>query len=587
MIRPTDAVRNQNVVYTTPAPRPSDAPLPTDVAHISGRPHPNGKVSHARDEKPDWRASLGKLKAHMETAASLGVGGPQAGVAVTVDNWTSKGPLSDIQAIADRAMSEKGLATRFSDAVLGEVNAIKGAAPLPTDGSIKDLRSLPWSSIDNGDLDAATGKLVNASMDLDQIEMAEKLPDGSIKIRVAIADVDSLAPRGSAIDQHAMLNTRTVYTDDKIYAMLPERLSTDLTSLGPDVDRLAMVKEYVVAPDGSITSEDLYRAMVHNYAKMAYNSVGAWLEGKGAPPPPIRDNPVIAEQVRLQDEAAQRLKTHRFSDGALSLEGRESRVHDNGTVLALEMHQANRATELIENLMVASNGVTNRGVSGRGYPSLRRIVKTPEKWDQIVALAKEKGETLPSNPDSGKLNEFLVKQRKADPLRFPDLSLSIVKLLGRGEYVVDVPGQDTPGHFCLAVSAYAHSTAPNRRGPDLVEQRIEKAALAGQPCPYSDEELQTLADHFTQREDDVNKVERRVHKSAVAKFLEPQIGKIFDGLITGSGDKGTWVRVVDPPVEGKVTHGGFKSKVGDQVKVKLTDVNVDKGFIDFAAVPTA
>lgn len=591
MIRPTASQpQARDAAPTAHAGRAAGAQAPRDEVQIGSRERvKDPKTGLYRDHGDGhkymgWNEGLAKLSRDMDRSAALGVGPLGASVASQIERVLSdKTPTEDLQVLADRAMAEKGMPMSFPPEVTAEVAAIRGAAE-PRDASVRDLRHLPWNSIDNGELDPKTLELVNSSQDLDQLTCAERLPDDSIKIRVAIADVDSLATKGSAIDRHAMRQGMTVYTDDKIYPMLPRELSEDLTSLDPGVDRMAMVKEYTVRPDGTLADESVYQAYVHNHAKLAYNPVNDWMEGKGPTPPPLED-PKIQEQVRLQDEAAQRIKTSRFENGAIEFESRESRAQldeKKEKVLALVLHQRNRATETIENLMVAANQVTARFLESKGMPSLRRVVKTPEKWDRIVEYAKTKGTNLPRSANSGALNAFLLDQKAKDPERFPDVCLSIVKMMGRGEYMVEVPGEDATGHFALAVSDYAHSTAPNRRGPDLVGQRIEKAAARGEQCPYTREELEDLAAHFTKQENDISKVERQVSKSAAAKLLKPQIGESFSGFITGSSPKGVWVRIGDPPVEGKVSKGGGMTKVGDQVKVKLVSVNVEKGFIDFA-----
>lgn len=591
MIRPT-ASQTQvgNAAPLANAGRAAGAQAPRDEVQIGSPERVKDPVTGLYRDHGDgkkymgWSEGLAKLSRDMDRSAALGVGPLSGSIASQIEKVLSdKTPSEDLQVLADRAMAQKGMALDFPPEVTAQVAAIREAAK-PGDASIRDMRHLPWNSIDNGELDPKTLELVNSSQDLDQLTCAERLPDDSIRIRVAIADVDGLAPKGSPIDQHAMRNGMTVYTDDKIYPMLPRELSEDLTSLDPGVDRMAMVKEYTVRPDGTLADESVYQAYVHNHAKMAYNPVNDWFDGKGPTPPPLED-PKIQEQVRLQDEAAQRIKASRFENGAVEFESRESRAQldeKKTKVLSLVLHQRNRATELIENLMVAANQVTARFVEERGMPSLRRVVKTPEKWDRIVEYAKTKGTTLPRNADSAALNAFLLAQKDADPKRFPDVCLSVVKMMGRGEYMVEVPGEEATGHFALAVTDYAHSTAPNRRGPDLVGQRIEKAAVRGEACPYSREELEDLAAHFTRQENDISKVERQVSKSAAAKLLKPMIGQSFEGFITGSGPKGVWIRIGDPPVEGKVSKGGGTTKVGEEVKVKLVSVNVEKGFIDFA-----
>jgi exoribonuclease-2 len=462
----------------------------------------------------------------------------------------------------------------FPPAALAEVTHIKGAAQ-PGEGdaaAFHDLRTLLWCSIDNDD-----------SRDLDQLSVAAAAPGGAVKVMVAVADVDALVAKGSALDRHALANTTTVYTDAEIFSMLPVRLSTDLTSLGESEDRLAIVVEMVVEQDGTISASALYRAWVRNQAKLAYNAVGAWLEGKGPAPQRIGEVPGLDANLRQQDAAAQALRARRYEHGALDLQTIQTRaVFDGDHVVALEADLANRAKQLIEDFMIGANGVAAQFLAAKGLPSLRRVVRTPKHWDRIVELAAERGTTLPADADSGALSAFLAEQRRKDPLRFPDLSLTVVKLLGSGEYVADAPGQTAPGHFGLAVRDYAHSTAPNRRYPDIITQRLLKAALAGHPTPYTMDDLAALGTHCTEKEDDAQKVERRVHKSAAAMLLVSHIGQSYDGFVTGASDKGTWVRILQPPVEGRVVHGADGLKVGDKAHVKLVSADVDRGFIDFA-----
>ena len=474
----------------------------------------------------------------------------------------------DLIRIADRVMREKGLEPEFPRAVLDELRSIPGAARA---AGVKDLRELPWCSIDNDD-----------SRDLDQLSVGERRSDGSTRLRIAIADVDALVPRDSAADRHAGVNTTSVYTAARIYPMLPERLSTDLTSLVQDEDRLAVVVEVVVAPDGTLDGSDVYRATVRNRAKLAYDSASAWLEGEAPAPAALAAIPGLAENLRWQDAAAQQLREVRHQQGALDLETIEARAVFVGDEIAgLEQQQKNRARQLIEDLMIAANAVTARFLDRHGLPSLRRVLRSPERWDRIVGVARDAGEALPAEPDAAALEAFLRQRKKADPLRFPDLSLTIVKLMGSGEYAVDLPGAEPAGHFGLAVRDYTHSTAPNRRYPDVITQRLLKAALAGAPSPYSVAELQSLAAHCTEQEDDATKIERQVRKSAAALLLEDRIGQAFDGIVTGASEKGTWVRVLAPPVEGKLTQGAAGLDVGDRVRVKLTGTDVERGFIDF------
>ncbi len=470
-------------------------------------------------------------------------------------------------------MLARGLEPDYPPAAVAELDAIPAAAGAPASGT-RDLRDRLWCSIDNDD-----------SRDLDQLSVAEPPAGGAgrgpVKILVAVADVDALVHTDTAIDGHAARNTTSVYTAGGTFPMLPEKLSTDLTSLNPDVDRLAIVIEMTVSADGALSDVGLSRALVRNRAQLAYNAVAAWLDG-GPMPPRIAAVPGLAEQLRLQDAVAQALKTSRHAQGALSLETLEARaVFSDGHLEDLRVEERNRAKDLIEDFMIAANGVTARFLGARGLPSLRRVLRSPERWQRIVDLAAQLGDRLPDAPDARALEAFLVKRKAADPEGFPDLSLSIVKLMGRGEYVVDVPGRETEGHFGLAVSDYAHSTAPNRRFPDLITQRLVKAALGGRPAPYGEPTLVDLARHCTEQEDNANKVERQVRKSAAALLLLHRVGERFAGLVTGASAKGTWVRIAAPPIEGRVVRGFAGMDVGDRVTVELLGVDVERGFIDF------
>jgi exoribonuclease-2 len=478
----------------------------------------------------------------------------------------------ELQRIAHEAMLQRGLLPDFSPAVIAETNRITHAAV--SGAAIRDLRGLLWASIDNDD-----------SRDLDQLSVAEPVAGGLAKIRVAIADVDALVKKASAIDGHAWTNTTSVYTAAEIFPMLPEKLSTDLTSLGEGQERLAIVVEMVIAPDGIMTSSDIYRAVVLNRAKLAYNGVAAWLDGTAPAPPKLAAVPGLDQQFRIQDRTAQALKRVRHAHGALRLETLEVRaVFDDGALADLLPDEKNRAKELIEDFMIAANGVTAKYLERKGLPSLRRVLRTPKRWDRIVALAAESGERLPLTPDAAALDAFLTKRRQVDPARFPDLSLSVVKLLGSGEYALHVAGEPAEGHFGLAVKDYTHSTAPNRRFPDLVTQRLLKAALTGQPTQYTNDELTILARHCTDQEDNAAKVERQVGKSAAASLLASRIGAQFDGIVTGASEKGTWVRISGPTAEGRVVRGFEGLDVGDRVRVELIHTDVARGFIDFAAV---
>jgi exoribonuclease-2 len=477
-----------------------------------------------------------------------------------------------LQQIARRAMLERGLAPDLSPAARAELQGI-ARAPIESGPAISDLRDLPWASIDNDD-----------SLDLDQLTAAVPGPNGP-KVLVAIADVDGIVPKGSAIDAHARTNTTSVYTAAQVFPMLPEKLSTDLTSLREGEDRMAIVVELVLSEAGTVTDSSVRRAVVRNRCKLAYRSVAAWLDGKAPVPDRVREVNGLEEQLRVQDRIAQKMKDLRHRQGALALETLASRPVFAGEVLTdLRPDEKNRARELIEELMVAANGATARFLAGKRFPSLRRVLRTPERWSRIVAIARELGTRLPPQPDAGALGAFLAQRRREDPARFPDLSLSVVKLLGSGEYDLEVPGEEQPGHFGLAVKDYTHSTAPNRRFPDLVTQRLLKAALAGHPVPYTRPELAALARHCTEQEDDAARVERQVLKSAAALLLEDRIHERFTGIVTGASEKGTWVRILRPAVEGKIVRGYEDLDVGDQVQVELVHTDVEQGFIDFAAV---
>ncbi len=475
-----------------------------------------------------------------------------------------------LRTIAVRAMRERGLDPRLPPDALAQAAQLE-AAPTTTEEPTRDLRARLWCSIDNDD-----------SRDLDQLSVAEALPGGDVKVLVAIADVDAAVAKGSPVDRHAALNTTSVYTPAMIFPMLPERLSTDLTSLNEGQDRLAVVIEFVVSSGGEVKAGTLYGATVHNRAKLAYNAVGAWLVGDGPLPPAAAAVPGMDEQLRMQDGVAQALDALRAQHGALGFETIEvENVFDGDTLHDVRPQRPNRAKSLIANLMIAANGVTARFLDAKGFPSLRRVVKSPERWDRIRALAEGLGDKLPADADSVALAAFLDRRKHADPDTFPDLSTSVIRLLGRGEYVVDPPGAEPPGHFGLAVRDYSHSTAPNRRYPDLVTQRLVKASLAGHPSPYSLGELEKIATQCTSQEDAANKVERQVRKSAAAMVVQSRVGDQFDAIVTGASNKGTFVRVAAPPIEGKLmgSHPGLD--VGDRLRVRLSGVNVDRGFIDF------
>jgi exoribonuclease-2 len=486
----------------------------------------------------------------------------------------SKNGKSVLEQIARCVMMEHGFQTDFSTAAFDELAKIQNFDA--GKGIIfKDLRQLLWASIDNDD-----------SQDLDQLTVAEELPDNNVKILVAIADVDSMVKKNSEIDGHAHQNKTTVYTAGKTFPMLPEKLSTNLTSLDYNEDRPALVVEMLIDDAGEIKSSDIYHAIVNNHAKLAYNAVAAWLEGKEPTPnKAVAVPPALAENLRIQDRVAQKLRSQRYKRGALELQTLEaSPVFDGDEIRDLQVEENNRAKEIIEDFMIAANDVTAVFLQGKQISSLRRVVRAPKRWDRIVEIAAQHNFQLPAQPDSKALSDFLVKQKAADPLRFPDLSLIIIKLLGAGEYVVELPNQTAPGHFGLAVKDYTHSTTPNRRFPDLITQRILKSTLSGSQMPYTDSELSELAQRCTEKEDDANKVERQVAKSAAAMLLSVRIGDLFDAICTGAADKGTWVRIFQPPIEGRLARGYEGVDVGNRLKVKLVHVDVDKGFIDFEKV---
>jgi VacB/RNase II family 3'-5' exoribonuclease len=473
--------------------------------------------------------------------------------------------------IARGAMIARGFEPDYPPAAEAQVRHLAEDVYPPAER--RDLRHLLWCSIDNDD-----------SRDLDQLSVAETR-NGATTILVAIADVDALVPCDSPVDRHAQANTTSVYTPAEVFPMLPERLSTDLTSLNEGEDRPAVVVEMTMNGDGDIGGADLYLATVRNRAKLAYPSVGAWLEGQASPPPKLTAVNGLEDNLRIQDAAARALKESRHRRGALTLETIEGRpVFDGDNVRDVTATGRTRASELIEDFMIAANTCTAQFLESHGFSSLRRIVRMPERWLRIVALAAETGTRLPPVPDGHALEQWLLAQRNLDPERFADLSLSVVKLLGRGEYVVEKPNEPTPDHFGLAVNDYGHSTAPNRRFADLVTQRLVKAALMRRDPPYTHDALGTIAARCMEREDAANRVERQVRKAAAAMVLQRRIGEVFDAVVTGSSQKGTWVRVRHPIVEGKLDVREHAVQVGDRLRVRLTRVDPPKGFIDFVRV---
>jgi exoribonuclease-2 len=478
---------------------------------------------------------------------------------------------AELQRIARQALMARGLLPEFDQTSLAQLNRIC-QGQRDHGASVRDLRNLLWCSIDNDE-----------SRDLDQLSVAEELADGSVRVYVAIADVDVLVERATPIDTHAAHNTASVYAAGHVFPMLPERLSTDLTSLGPGVDRPSLVIAYEVRPDGNLGASEVSRALVHNWAKLTYHAVGAWLDDDGPLPQAAAAVPGMDAQLRLQSTVAERLRRLRHDKGALDLVSLQARpVFQDDAVVGLRADKPNRAKWLIEEFMIAGNGVVARFLDAKGRPSLRRVVRSPERWQKIVEVAAKYGHSLPGQPSSRALEAFLSERRAADPAHFPDLSLVIIKLMGPGEYVAELPNGQHLGHFGLSVRDYSHATAPNRRFSDLVTQRLLKAALADQPSPYEMVDLTEIARRCTLQEGNISKVERQVSKSAAVLLLERRVGDTFQGVITGAAEKGTWVRVLEPPVEGRVVRKSGFLRVGDKVRVTLVSTDFERGYLDFA-----
>jgi exoribonuclease R len=483
-------------------------------------------------------------------------------------------PVSPLRAAAVAAMRQNGFAPEFSPEIMREVASIVEPSGTDATHDRRDLRALLWSSIDN-----------RQSLDLDQIEVAERNPDDSITVRIAVADVESLVARGSHADIQAAANATSVYTGVAVFPMLPERLSTDLTSLNESEDRLAVVIGFTVGVDGTLSDQTVTRGLVRNQAKLAYDDIGAWLDGDAAPPRPVAENAALREQLLLQDEAAQRLRRARALAGALNFESVEaSPVVVNGKVVDLAVARRNRARDLIEDFMVAANRAVAIYLIDHGSASLRRVVREPKRWDRIVALAAEVGERLPDAPNSKALADFLDRRRAADPDHFADLSLSVVKLLGPGVYVLErrLGDRRGAGHFGLAVADYVHSTAPNRRFADLVTQRMLRAADSHTEAPYTDAELIAIATHCTERGEAARKVERTMRKVAGASMLAERIGEDFTAIVTAASPKGVYARLLSPPVEGRIVRGAQGLDVGDTVRLTLVVADAVRGYIDFA-----
>ena len=480
--------------------------------------------------------------------------------------------MTDMDSVARTALLASGFAPELDAASRAELAKI---APAPVTADVRDLRALLWSSIDNA-----------SSKDLDQVEFAELQPDGTIRLMIGIADVDAVVPKDSALDRHAMQNATSVYTGVAVYPMLPPEISTGVTSLNEGADRVVLVIAVVVEKDGSTRSHEVFRAHATNKAKLAYDTVGAWLEGRGPVPEKVAATPGLEEQVWLQDRVASLLKVQREQAGALEFDTVEATATGkDGKVEAITVTRKNRARDVIEDFMIAANVAIAQFMAEQQRSAIRRVVRVPKRWDRIVEIAKTYGTILPAEPDSRSLSAFLGARRAADPLRFPDLSLTIVKLLGPGEYVVDQPGPaDDQGHFGLAAHDYTHATAPNRRYADLVTQRLVKAVLAKQPAPYSDDELAVIAKRCTDQENASNRVERLTRKTAAALLLANRIGTVFDAIVTGVNKDGTYVRLMSPPVEGRVVRGQQGMDVGERVRVKLVHTDAEKGHVDFEGV---
>jgi exoribonuclease-2 len=478
---------------------------------------------------------------------------------------------ANLQSAARQTMLENGFEPEFPPGVQQQLAQLVSHPPaIAASGNIRDLRNLLWSSIDN-----------DTSRDLDQVEVAQRMPDGEIKVMIGIADVDAFVAKDTPIDQYAAKETTTVYTGVHNFSMLPEQLSTGISSLLEEADKLSIVIEAVVSTGGHVQSGDVYRAITRNKAQLTYDAVGSWLEGKSAAPGKVAASAELQAQLRLQNEVASALRAERFRHGALNIETTETRpIMLNAQIVDVVKQQKNEATELIEDFMIAANGVVARMLEK--VSSIRRVVKTPERWNRIVELATQLGENLPTVADSKALNEFLIRRKAADPDHFADLSLSVIKLMGPGEYILERPGDPETGHFGLAVQDYTHSTAPNRRFADLVTQRLIKAVLANQPAPYSDDELTEIAANCTTKENAARKVEREMSKRIAAVAMSDRVGQAFDAIVTGVNAHGTFVRVLQPHVEGLLSVGQTGVDVGDKLRVKLLRTDVQRGYIDFA-----
>jgi exoribonuclease-2 len=476
----------------------------------------------------------------------------------------------DLKAVSRKAMEQYGFEAVFPANLMAEVDVLEDQAKKAEPG-VRDMGNLLWSSIDNSD-----------SEDLDQIEYCESGHGGEILVKVAIADVDMYVPNGSHADAHAHRNTTSVYTGIETYPMLPDRLSKNLSSLLAGEARVAVVVEFAVLPSGDVRPGEIYKALVENRGKLAYDDVGDWLEGKGPLPKSVSDVSGLEAQLRLQDEASARLGSYREERGALELDTLEVKtVMQGGQVSDLVVVEKNKARRLIENFMIAANGVMSGFLENAGIPTIQRVVRIPNDWKGIADVARAHGASLPAAPDAKALSKFLAEQKKANPEGFPDLSLTVVKLLGSGEYVMFDRFQPRVGHFCLAVTDYTHATAPNRRYVDIIIQRLLKAVLGKAPSPYRNGELSQLASWCTEREKASKKVERLMRKTAAAFLLAGKIGQSFNAIVTGASNKGTYVRLIAPPAEGRVMRGAEDLRVGQKVVARLVNLDPNRGFIDF------
>lgn len=476
----------------------------------------------------------------------------------------------DLAAIARQEMLRHGFQPDFPLDVQRQVDEIQRRAAPVGATAFQDLRALLWSSIDN-----------SSSKDLDQIEFAETV-DGGIRLLIAIADVDADVSIGTAIDNHARAEGTSVYGPGFVFPMLPDELSTGRTSLLPGEDRIAVVIEMVVQTGGDLGDTRVYPALVRNQCQLVYGRVGAWLEGQASSP---ADGASIElqGQLRLQEQAALTLREQRHRLGALPFDRTEAvPIVEDGQIRAIEARRKNPATDLIEDLMIAANEAMARSLGQSEFPAIRRVVRSPERWPRIVQLAAAHGTTLPETASAPALARFLSEQKNKDPDGYADLSLSVLKLMGPGEYVVVPPNATNPGHFGLASHDYTHSTAPNRRYADLVTQRLIKASLSAQASPYEVQSLQEIARTCTEREDAARKVERTLQKCAAAYALRTRVGQTFRGVVTGVTPNGTFARVVNPPVEGRIVQGEKGLDVGDHVRLKLLRTDPSRGYIDFA-----